>query len=40
MLSACLAVKKPILYIGTGQDYDDIELFNAKKFVKDLMEGG
>jgi fused signal recognition particle receptor len=40
MLSACLAVKKPILYIGTGQEYDDIELFDAKKFVKDLMEGG
>jgi fused signal recognition particle receptor len=40
MLSACLAVKKPILYIGTGQDYGDIELFDAKKFVKDLMEGG
>lgn len=39
MLSACLAVKKPILYIGTGQDYGDIELFDAKKFVKDLMEG-
>lgn len=39
MLSACLAVKKPILYIGTGQDYGDIEIFDAKKFVKDLMEG-
>ena len=39
MLSACHAVKKPILYIGTGQEYGDIELFDAKKFVKDLMEG-
>jgi fused signal recognition particle receptor len=37
MLSTCLAVKKPILYIGTGQSYEDIELFDAKKFVKDLM---
>ncbi len=40
MVSACLAIKKPILYIGVGQDYKDIELFDAKKFVKDLMEGG
>lgn len=40
MLSACLAVKKPILYIGMGQEYKDIELFEANKFVKDLMEGG
>lgn len=40
MVSACLAVKKPILYIGVGQAYDDIEIFDAKKFVKDLMEGG
>jgi fused signal recognition particle receptor len=39
MVSACLAVKKPILYIGVGQAYDDIELFDAKKFVKDLMGG-
>jgi fused signal recognition particle receptor len=39
MLSACHAVKKPILYIGLGQDYGDIEIFDAKKFVKDLMGG-
>jgi len=39
MLSACHAVKKPILYIGLGQDYGDIEIFDARKFVKDLMGG-
>ena len=39
MLSACHAVKKPILYIGLGQGYGDIEIFDAKKFVKDLMGG-
>ena len=39
MLSACYAVKKPILYIGLGQEYGDIEIFDAKKFVKDLMGG-
>ena len=25
--------KKPILYIGTGQRYEDIELFNKEKFI-------
>jgi fused signal recognition particle receptor len=40
MLSACHAVRKPILYIGLGQEYGDIEIFDAKKFVKDLMTGG
>ncbi|MEE9323517.1 MAG: signal recognition particle-docking protein FtsY [Candidatus Aenigmarchaeota archaeon] len=39
MLSACQAVKKPILYIGKGQDYGDIEIFNPKEFVRDLMGG-
>ncbi|NIO20163.1 MAG: signal recognition particle-docking protein FtsY [Candidatus Aenigmarchaeota archaeon] len=39
MLSACYAVKKPILYIGLGQEYGDIEIFDAKNFVKDLMAG-
>lgn len=39
MLSACYAVKKPILYIGLGQEYGDIEIFDPKKFVKDLMGG-
>ena len=39
MLSACFAVKKPILYIGKGQEYGDIEIFDAKKFVRDLMGG-
>lgn len=37
MLSACQVVKKPILYIGKGQEYGDIEIFDAKKFVEDLM---
>ena len=39
MLSACFAVKKPILYIGKGQEYGDIEIFDPKKFVRDLMGG-
>jgi fused signal recognition particle receptor len=39
MLSACHAVRKPILYIGMGQDYGDIEIFDPKKFVENLMGG-
>jgi fused signal recognition particle receptor len=37
LLSACYAIKKPILFIGTGQSYDSIEIFEPRKFVKDLM---
>ena len=35
-LSVGYVTKKPILYLGTGQEYDDIEVFNKKKFVKEL----
>jgi fused signal recognition particle receptor len=38
LLSACYAIKKPILFIGTGQEYRDLEMFEPKRFVKDLME--
>lgn len=30
-------IGKPILFIGTGQGYDDIERFDAKKFVEELL---
>ncbi len=39
MLSACYAVRKPILYVGTGQGYEDLEIFNPKKFARDLVGG-
>jgi len=35
-LSLGYVTKKPILFLGTGQDMDDIEVFNKKKFVKEL----
>lgn len=35
-LSVGYVTKKPILYLGTGQEYDKIEVFNKKKFVKEL----
>ena len=35
-LSVGYVTKKPILYLGTGQEYDAIEVFNKKKFIKRL----
>ena len=35
-LSVGYVTKKPILYLGTGQDYDAIEPFNKKKFIERL----
>jgi signal recognition particle GTPase len=30
--------QKPILFIGTGQTYDDLEVFNPEEFVKMIMK--
>lgn len=38
ILSVSYAVKKPILFLGTGQRYDDLQLFEPEKFVKGLLE--
>ncbi len=35
-LSIGYVTKKPILYLGTGQDYDKIEPFNKEEFLKKL----
>ncbi len=35
-LSVGYVTKKPILYLGTGQDYDEIEIFNKEKFIEKL----
>ena len=35
-LSVGYVTKKPILYLGTGQEYDAIEPFDKKKFIKKL----
>ena len=29
-------LKKPILYLGTGQEYNKIEVFDKKKFIEKL----
>ncbi len=35
-LSVSYVTKKPILYLGTGQEYDDLELFDKDKMMKRL----
>ncbi|EFK97895.1 signal recognition particle GTPase [sediment metagenome] len=35
-LSVGYVTKKPILYLGTGQEYDKIEVFNKEKFIEKL----
>lgn len=37
-LSVTYITKKPILFIGTGQKYDDLEEFNPEKFVQMIMK--
>lgn len=37
ILSATYCTSKPILFLGTGQDYDDLQLFEPDKFVKELL---
>src|SRR3989338_7515140 len=36
-LSAAYTLKKPILYIGTGQNYDDLKEFKPEEIVKNLL---
>jgi fused signal recognition particle receptor len=37
-LSVTYVTKKPILFIGTGQKYDDLEEFDPEKFVQMIMK--
>ncbi len=37
-LSVTYVTKKPILFIGTGQKYDDLEEFKPEKFVQMIMK--
>jgi fused signal recognition particle receptor len=37
ILSVCYTIKKPILFLGTGQGYDDLTHFIPEKFVGDLL---
>lgn len=37
-LSVAHSIKKPILYIGTGQGYEDLEKFKPEKIIKKILE--
>jgi len=36
IISISYATNKPIFYLGKGQKYEDLELFNKNKFIEDL----
>ncbi len=38
LLSVAYAIKKPVLFLGTGQGYGDIQKFDPAQFVKQLIE--
>jgi len=35
-ISISYAIQKPIFYLGTGQEYEDLEPFDKEKFVKEM----
>ncbi len=37
LLTAIYSTGKPVLYLGTGQDYDDMEEFDAEKITDELL---
>jgi fused signal recognition particle receptor len=36
-ISAAWTIRKPILFLGTGQEYGDLQPFNAEKIVKEIL---
>jgi len=36
-LSAVAATESPIIFIGTGEHFDDLETFEAQSFIKRLL---
>ena len=38
MISISQVTGKPILYLGIGQEYKDLELFNKEKIIKQIIE--
>ncbi len=38
VLSAAHSIQKPILFLGTGQNYEDLEEFSPEKIVENLLE--
>jgi len=37
ILSICHDFKKPILFLGTGQGYDNLEVYEPEKFISNLL---
>jgi fused signal recognition particle receptor len=37
IISVSHATNKPIFYLGTGQNYEDLEIFNKQKFLDNLL---
>jgi fused signal recognition particle receptor len=37
-LSVTYVTKKPIIFIGTGQTYEDLELFNPERFTQMILK--
>jgi fused signal recognition particle receptor len=37
-ISISFITSKPILYVGTGQGYDDLQSFDGEKFIEKLEE--
>jgi len=38
IISAVYTIRKPILFLGTGQEYEDIEKFDAKKIIENIFD--
>ncbi|MBE0633581.1 signal recognition particle-docking protein FtsY, partial [Candidatus Bathyarchaeota archaeon] len=36
-LSVSYLTAKPVLYVGVGQEYDDLQLFNVEWFAEKLL---
>lgn len=36
-LSAVAATKSPIIFLGTGEHFEDLEVFEAESFIKRLL---
>lgn len=37
IISISHTTNKPIFYLGTGQNYEDLQLFDKEKFIRDLL---
>ena len=37
-LSISFETRKPIIFVGVGQDYDDLEAFNRDLFISNIID--